>query len=90
MTLGLKPALLKVLPMPKRLDEDAQRIHLLVPNRDIERIDRLFANPANPGARHMKRSEAIRTIISKFLDQVEARAQQKAQSLSSIKVDVDL
>ena len=69
--------------MPKKLDEEVVRIHILLHKRDIDRIDKLFSNPATPSARHMKRSEAIRVIVGKFLDQVEAKAQQYIKPLKT-------
>lgn len=61
--------------MPRKLNEDCERVHVILFRRDIERIDKFFANPLRPGARALKRSEAIRVILGKFLDQVEAKAQ---------------
>ena len=73
--------------MPKKLSEDAERIHIILHKRDIERIDKFFANPQRPGIRQMKRSEAIRVILGKFLDQVEAQAQQRATPIPPLKME---
>ncbi len=73
--------------MPKKLNEEGVRIHLLLHTRDIERIDRIFANPRRANIRSMKRSETIRLIIGKFLDQVEAQAQHKTKPAEAVDLD---
>jgi hypothetical protein len=65
----------------RRLEEEGVRVHLVLFKRDIERIDKFFAQ-GTPGTVQIKRSEAIRKIITKFLDQVDARTQQLAVPLN--------
>jgi hypothetical protein len=63
--------------MSRKLEEKGTRIHLVLYDRDIERINRYFSAPMRPGAKAYKRSEAVRLIVGKFLDQVEAKAQER-------------
>ena len=65
--------------MSRKLIEDVTRVHLMLFQRDIDRIDSYFANPISAGTHKRSRSEAIRLILTKFLDQVDAKAQQNFQ-----------
>ena len=73
--------------MPRRLDEAVTRIHIMLYQRDLDRIDKFFSNPLRPGVRSLKRSEAVRIIVGKFLDQVEAKSQQNIPSMPTESVE---
>lgn len=58
--------------MSRKSDEEMERTHILLFKRDVERIKAHFGN-------NLGYSKAIRLIVRKFLDQVEARALQGAK-----------
>ena len=58
--------------MPRKSDEEMERTHVLLYKRDIERIKAHYSD-------NLGYSKAIRLIVRKFLDQIEAKALRNAK-----------
>lgn len=63
--------------MPRTETEEIQRVHLWLYARDVERINELFGK--NIGI-----SRAIRMMVRKFLNQIDAKAQLEAKPIGDI------
>jgi hypothetical protein len=73
--------------MPKKFAETSRRFHFFISERDLERIERIFYSSGKPGEVRRNKSEIIRLIITKFLDHVEAQAQQTSPVIPPLTVD---
>lgn len=68
--------------MPRKEDEETQCVHLWLYKRDVERLDAMYGHTIG-------RSKAARAIIRRTLNQIEARAEQKAKPIE-VNLDNDL
>jgi hypothetical protein len=69
--------------MPRKEDEEVQCVHIWLYARDVERLDLMYGNTIG-------RSKAVRAIIRKTLNQIEAKASLAAKPLDGVDLDPEL
>lgn len=68
--------------MPRTESEPLKRIHLWLYESDVDKLQSLFKNS-------MGMSRAVRTIVRKFIKQIEAASAQESKTIQLPEVQLD-